>query len=109
VLAMREAIAGTDTAPIGRLLAEGHASCRDLFENTSPELDFLVDKAVDIDGCIGAKMTGGGWGGCTINLVQADAVSQFSETLAAYYRDATGHEALIYPFRASQGAYILDI
>jgi len=109
VLAMREAIAGTDTAPIGRLLTEGHASCRDLFENTSPELDFLVDKAVDIDGCIGAKMTGGGWGGCTINLVQADAVSQFSETLAAYYRDATGHEALIYPFRASQGAYILDI
>ncbi len=109
VLAMREAIAGTDTAPIGRLLAEGHASCRDLFENTSPELDFLVDKAVEIEGCIGAKMTGGGWGGCTINLVELDAVPQFSETLAAYYRDATGHEALIYPFRASEGAHILDL
>ncbi len=109
VLAMRAAIAGTELAPIGRLLAEGHASCRDLFENTSPELDFLVDKAVEIDGCIGAKMTGGGWGGCTINLVELDAVPQFSETLAAYYRDASGHEALIYPFRAAQGARILDL
>lgn len=109
VLLMRDAIARTDTAPIGRLLAEGHASCRDLFENTSPELDFLVDKAVEIDGCIGAKMTGGGWGGCTINLVHAEAVPQFSDALAAYYRDATGHEALIYPFRASQGAHILDL
>lgn len=109
VLEMRDAIAKTETAPIGRLLAEGHASCRDLFENTSPELDFLVDKAVDIDGCIGAKMTGGGWGGCTINLVQAEAVPQFSEALAAYYRDATGHEALIYPFRASHGAHIIDL
>jgi len=109
VLAMREAIAGTDTAPIGRLMAEGHASCRDLFENSAPELDFLVDKAVEIDGCIGAKMTGGGWGGCTLNLVLLDAVPQFSEALTAYYRDATGHEALIYPFRASEGAHILDI
>ena len=109
VLAMRDAIAGTDTDLIGRLLAEGHASCRDLFENTSPELDFLVDKAVEIEGCIGAKMTGGGWGGCTINLVTLDAVPQFSETLAAYYRDATGHEALIYPFRAAQGAHVLPL
>ncbi len=109
VLAMRDAIAGFDTAPIGRLLAEGHASCRDLFENSAPEIDFLVDKAVEIDGCIGAKMTGGGWGGCTINLVHQEAVTQFSDTLAAYYRDATGHEALIYPFRAAQGAHALDL
>ncbi len=109
VLAMREAIAQSDTAPIGRLMAEGHASCRDLFENSAPEIDFLVDKAVEIDGCIGAKMFGGGWGGCTINLVHEDAVEQFSDALTTHYRTATGHEALIYPFHASRGAYILSL
>ena len=52
---MREAITGTDEVPIGRLLAEGHASCRDLFENSTPEIDFLVDTAVTLDGCIGGE------------------------------------------------------
>ena len=90
VLAMREAITGTDEAPIGRLLAEGHASCRDLFENSTPEIDFLVDTAVTLDGCIGAKLTGGGWGGCTVNLVHAAAVPSFSQALAAHYKPEDG-------------------
>ena len=109
VLAMREAITGTDTAPIGRLLAEGHASCRDLFENSTPEIDFLVDTAVTLDGCIGAKLTGGGWGGCTVNLVHAAAVPSFSQALAARYKQKMGRDAHIYPCRAGQGAHAVEV
>lgn len=109
VLAMREAIQGADTEVVGRLLAEGHASCRDLFENSTPEIDLLVDTAVQIDGCIGAKLTGGGWGGCTVNLVRQDAVPSFTEELASRYRAATGYEAQIYPCRAGQGAHAIKL
>ena len=105
VLAMRDAISGPDPAPVGRLLAEGHASCRDLFENSTPEIDFLVDAAVSLDGCLGAKLTGGGWGGCTVNLVRQDAVPSFTAELKARYKKATGNEAQIYPCRAGQGAH----
>ena len=109
VLAMREAIAGTDTARVGQLLAEGHASCRDLFENSTPEIDFLVEMATKIDGCVGAKLTGGGWGGCTINLVEQDAVPHFQTELAARYKAALGGAALIYPCYASAGAHTLEL
>ncbi len=109
VLAMRDAIRGADAAPLGRLLAEGHASCRDLFENSTPEIDFLVDTAVGIEGCLGAKLTGGGWGGCTVNLVHQAAVSQFAEELAAHYKQSVGHDAHIYPCRAGQGAHAVEV
>jgi len=109
VLAMREAAKEGDTAQMGRLLAEGHASCRDLFENTSPEIDLLVALASQIPGCIGAKMTGGGWGGCTINLVYADAVPEFCQALAASYKERTGNIASVYACRAAQGARAIPI
>ena len=109
VLAMREAITGTDEAPIGHLLAEGHASCRDLFENSTPEIDFLVDTAITLDGCIGAKLTGGGWGGCTVNLVHSEAVPQFGQELAARYKQERGREAFLYPCRAGAGATAVPI
>lgn len=109
VLAMREAIAGTDTERVGQLLAEGHASCRDLFENSTPEIDFLVDAATQIDGCAGAKLTGGGWGGCTVNLVEAAAVPEFSRELAARYKTQTGRTAPVYACRAGQGARAVEV
>ncbi len=109
VLAMREAAKEGDTAQMGRLLAEGHASCRDSFENTSPEIDLLVALASHIPGCIGAKMTGGGWGGCTINLVYADAVPEFCQALAASYKEHTGNNASVYACRAAQGARAIPI
>lgn len=104
VLAMRDAAQAGDTDAMGRLLAEGQASCRDLFENTSPEIDLLAEMASLLPGCIGAKMTGGGWGGCTINLVFADAVDGFCETLAHDYKARTGTVASVYACRAAQGA-----
>jgi len=109
VLAMREAIAGADMARVGALLAEGHASCRDLFENTTPQLDFLADTAATLPGCIGAKMTGGGWGGCTVNLVHAEAVPEFSRALTDRYKESTGQDALVYPCRAAQGAHAVEV
>ncbi len=109
VLAMRDAAKIGDTDAMGRLLAEGQASCRDLFENTSPEIDFLADRAALLPGCIGAKMTGGGWGGCTINLVYADAVPDFCTALAADYKQQTGRTASVYACRAAQGAHAVSL
>lgn len=105
VLAMREAVEAGDTDRIGQIYAEAHASNRDLFENSTPELDFLAATADTLPGCIGAKLTGGGWGGCTVNLVFADAVADFSRELAARYRQKVGKDAVLYPCRASRGAH----
>jgi len=109
VLALRDAIQGTDKTAIGRLFLEGHASSRDLFENSTPEIDFLADAAMTLPGCIGSKMFGGGWGGCTVNLVEADAVDQFSEELRARYLAHIGIGARTYPFKAAQGARTVEI
>jgi galactokinase len=109
VLAMREAAQKGDTAQMGQLLAEGHASCRDLFENSTPEIDLLAELASQIPGCIGAKMTGGGWGGCTVNLVYTDAVLEFCNALAANYKEKTGHVAAVYACRAAQGAHSIPV
>ena len=104
VLAMRQATLKGDTGQMSQLLAEGHASCRDLFENSTPEIDTLVEIAVALPGCIGAKLTGGGWGGCTVNLVHADAVPEFSRELAGRYKEQTGQSGHVYACRAAQGA-----
>ena len=109
VLAMREAAKEGDTEAMGRLLAEGQTSCRDLFENTSPEIDLLAELASQIPGCIGAKMTGGGWGGCTINLVYADAAPKFCQSLAASYKERTGNTASVYACRAAEGARAVSL
>ncbi len=109
VLLMRDAAKAGDTARMGLLLAEGHASCRDLFENSTPEIDLLVVLASQIPGCIGAKMTGGGWGGCTVNLVYANAVPEFCRSLAARYKERTGNIASVYACRAAQGAHAVPL
>jgi galactokinase len=109
VLLMRDAAKKGDTAQMGLLLAEGHISCRDLFENSTPEIDLLVALASQIPGCIGAKMTGGGWGGCTVNLVYAEAVPEFCRSLAAHYKERTGNIASVYACRAAQGAHAVPL
>jgi len=108
VLALRDAIRGTDAEEIKRIIAEGHASMRDLFENSTPELDVLVDIALGLPGCYGARMTGGGWGGATINLVQRDLVESFAAELALKYKASTGRDATIILSKAGQGARTLN-
>ena len=105
VLSMCDAIKGTDTGAIGVLLAQGHASCRDLFENSTPEIDALVEIAVSIPGCYGAKLTGGGWGGSTVNLVETAAADAFMLQLNEGYRRRVGKTASIYLSRAGIGAH----
>lgn len=69
----------------GQYLFQSHASSRDYFHNSTKELDALVDSAQKLKGCYGARLTGGGFGGATINLVQADAVDEFRRRLAEEY------------------------
>jgi galactokinase len=74
-----------DIYQFGQYLLQSHASSRDHFKNSTPELDALVEIALDIKGCHGARLTGGGFGGATINLVQEDAAEDFKRRLAAEY------------------------
>ncbi len=93
-----------DLPAFGALMAEAHRSIRDDFEVSCIELDTLVAIASGIPGCYGARMTGGGFGGCTVNFVEEGQAEQFRETIHAAYRAATGIDADIYLCRASAGA-----
>lgn len=95
-----------DYAGFGLLMAAGHASLRDLYEVSSPELDSLVEIALILPGCFGARLTGAGFGGSTINLVREDAAGPFVRALAAEYTRRTGLTAEIFPVRAANGAHV---
>jgi galactokinase len=87
----------------GELMYASHASLRDDYEVSCPELDVLVALARGVDGVYGARMTGGGFGGCTVNLVRADAVAAFEQSVAAGYQAATGMRPQIFACQASGG------
>ncbi len=72
-----------------------------------PELDVLVELALALPACHGARLTGAGFGGSTVNLVETAAVESFSESVASGYRSRTGRSAEIYVFEPSAGARIL--
>ena len=78
-----------DIYQFGQYLLQSHASSRDNFKNSTPELDTLVQIAQRVPGCYGARLTGGGFGGATINLVQRDAAEEFKRKLAAEYYKRT--------------------
>ena len=89
------------------LMRESHESLRDLYEVSCRELDIMVESAEGLPGFCGGRMTGGGFGGCTINLVQKESASQFAEQIAGRYRKATGVDPQIYRCSAEDGAQIL--
>ena len=101
-----EALRAGDLATVGRLFGESHASMRDLFEITVREIDALVELAQAQPGCYGSRMTGGGFGGCTVSLVAEDAVPAFTEKVAAGYARATGKTPAIYVCRAAAGSSV---
>jgi galactokinase len=76
---------------MGRLLVESHASLRDDYEVSCPELDFLVATALAVPGVLGARMTGGGFGGSTITLVQKQAVGALESAVKSKYPGAEIH------------------
>ena len=90
VLAAIAAFEAGDLPAVGRLFYESHASMRDLFGISSPELDALVEIARAVPGVIGARLTGAGFGGCTINLVRRDAVDALREAVMRDYPARTG-------------------
>jgi galactokinase len=105
VLAAVDAFRSSDLTRFGELMAQAHASFRDDFEASYPEIDILVALAVQQPGCFGARLTGGGFGGCTVNLVAADRVPAFVDAMRAGYLAATGVAAEVYTSRASAGAH----
>jgi galactokinase len=104
VLAAAGALQSGDPARFGQLMYESHASLRDDYEVSCRELDLLADMASKCPGTYGARMTGGGFGGCTINLVRADSVGAFRSRITEEYRVATGRAPAVYVCSAAQGA-----
>lgn len=91
----------------GQLMNQCHVSLRDLYEVSIPELDAMVEVAQGLRGCYGARLTGAGFGGCTINLVEREHASEFVDRLTKRYESKTGLRPEIYICRASEGARLL--
>ena len=84
-----------------------HTSLRDLYEVSCPELDVMVRVAQSLDGCYGARLTGAGFGGCTVNLVAHEKAKEFARSLAKAYQAQTNYQPEIHITRASNGAELL--
>lgn len=82
---------------------ESHISLRDDYEVTGIELDTLVEEAWKIDGVIGSRMTGAGFGGCTVSIVKDDAVDTFIEKVGSAYKDKIGYAADFYVVEIGSG------
>jgi galactokinase len=104
VLEAASALEQGDLDRFGRLMNESHRSLRDDYEVSCTELDLMVELARRVPGVIGARMTGGGFGGCTINLVNAENVELFKRQVADGYRAETGLAPEIYVCSPAAGA-----
>jgi galactokinase len=104
VVAAAAALRQGKLGQFGALMAESHRSLQKDFEVSCPELDLLVELAGAMEGVYGARMTGGGFGGCTVNLVRLDQVFQFKALMAARYTAKTGVAPEIYVCEAAEGA-----
>jgi galactokinase len=102
-----EALATGDLSRMGKLMRESHESLRDLYEVSCRELDIMVDSADGLPGFIGGRMTGGGFGGCTINLVRERDAESFATQIAERYRKATGIDPQTYLCKAEDGAGVV--
>jgi galactokinase len=104
VVATAAALEAGDLAELGRLFAESHASLRDLYEVSTSALDAMVDVARAVPGVVASRMTGAGFGGCTVNLVLADAVPALKAAVDGEYVRRTGLKPHIYPVALVGGA-----
>ncbi len=103
-LAAVRALEADDRAALGALFGASHASLRDLYEVSSPALDAAVDIASAARGVVAARMTGGGFGGCTVNLVEPDAVDALRDALERDYVARTGLTPKVHVVAAARGA-----
>ena len=91
----------------GHLMNASHVSLRDDYEVSCEEIDILVDLAWKIPGVIGSRITGGGFGGCTVSIVKNDAVDTFIDTIGKQYKEKVGHEAEFYVVDIGDGAHVI--
>jgi galactokinase len=104
VMEFVQAAESNDRQWMGQLMRESHESLRLDYQVSCPELDFLVDTALTLPGVFGARMTGGGFGGCTVNLLGPEAKEEFSARIQEAYFHRYGREAAVYVCQPSQGA-----
>jgi galactokinase len=103
-----EILRAGDAEQFGKLMFLSHNSLKNDYEVSCRELDLLVEIARSVKGVFGARMTGAGFGGCTVNLMRREALRQFQETVNREYESATGIQPNIYVFAASDGAGELE-
>lgn len=102
-----EALKNNDIVLFGELMNASHVSLRDDYEVSCEEIDILVDEAWKISGVIGSRITGGGFGGCTVSIVKDEAIDTFKEQLGKAYEEKTGKTAEFYIVEIGDGPYIL--
>ena len=102
------ALKENDVETFGKLMNASHISLRDDYEVSCEEIDILVDLAWATDGVVGSRITGGGFGGCTVSIVKNEAVDTFVETIGAKYEEAVGHKAEFYVVDIGNGAGVLN-
>jgi galactokinase len=98
-----QALKANDIEAFGQLMNESHVSLRDDYEVSCPEIDILVEEAWKLPGVLGSRITGGGFGGCTVSIVKNDAVDRFISDLGAVYKEKVGHEAEFYVVEIGDG------
>lgn len=98
------ALRAGDITRFGQLMNQSHISLRDDYEVSCEEIDILVDLAWTLPGVIGSRITGGGFGGCTVSIVKNDAVDTFTESIGQAYKEKVGHEAEFYIVDIGDGA-----
>jgi len=103
-----KALKANDLVLFGKLMNASHVSLRDDYEVTGPELDCMAEEAWKIDGVIGSRMTGGGFGGCTVSLVKDEAIDTFIEKVGAAYKAKIGIKPEFYIAEIGDGACKLD-
>ena len=101
------ALKANDVETFGKLMNASHVSLRDDYEVSCEEIDILVNLAWDTEGVIGSRITGGGFGGCTVSIVKNEAVDGFVANIGAKYKEKVGHEAEFYVVDIGEGAHIL--
>ncbi len=107
-VAAADALINHDLAALGRLMSEAHRSYSQDFEASCTECDAMVELAQGLPGLVGARLTGGGFGGCTVNLVEADHAREFARTLGERYAARTAMVPQIHICHASGGAHRVD-
>jgi galactokinase len=106
--ALADAFAARDLERAGRLMMHSHASLRDLYEVSSPELDALVELAILQPGCTGARLTGAGFGGCVIALVEAGSIERVMSSVEAGYEERTGRSTTAFACLPSAAAQVIE-